>query len=655
MTFPARHLISHILLIGIVLAAAPVAAFADTALVPAGSTWKYLDDGSDQGTAWQAPGFDDAGWSSGPAQLGYGDGDEATVVGYGTNPSNKYITTYFRHSFEVPDPGAFPCMKLELLRDDGAVVYLNASEVARSNMPDGAVDYLTPAASTVGSTDEDTFFEYYFLPGDLVGGTNVLAVEIHQVSGTSSDISLDLALTGLDAMPELMRKAPYLTYPGTNTEMDVRWQLLLEDTCTLEWGLDTSYGLGSVETAEYGVDHQHAHTITGLVPGTVYFYRVTQGTAQHTGTFRAAPADHETSVKFFAYGDTRTYPEDHNAVASDVVAAFTADPEFHTFLACVGDLVTDGDSETDWDTEFFDPSYTGLKTMLACLAYQSAMGNHEESGVLFAKYFPYPFVGGRYWSFDYGPCHFAVVDQYTAYGPGSDQLIWLEGDLASTSKPWKFVYLHEPGWSAGGHANNPSVQDYIQPICETHDVAIVFAGHNHYYARAIVNDVQHITTGGGGAPLYTPNLTYPNVVTGSKSYHYCAVEIDGGILHLEAVDTTSAVIDSFTIALAGAAVERQDEGAKQSSIAFSPAPRNPYVPGSQIGLNVPTSAHLNLDVFDVQGRRVRNLLSRILPQGHHSIAWDGTDDMGRDVPPGLYYLRLDDGRQQVTGAIVLAR
>ena len=48
----------------------------DTALTPAGSTWKYLDNGSNQGTAWQAIGFNDSAWPSGPAQLGYGDGDE---------------------------------------------------------------------------------------------------------------------------------------------------------------------------------------------------------------------------------------------------------------------------------------------------------------------------------------------------------------------------------------------------------------------------------------------------------------------------------------------------------------------------------------------------------------------------------------------------
>ena len=51
-------------------------------LVPEQAIWRYLDDGSDQGTAWRAPGFDDSTWAQGAAELGYGDGDESTVVSF---------------------------------------------------------------------------------------------------------------------------------------------------------------------------------------------------------------------------------------------------------------------------------------------------------------------------------------------------------------------------------------------------------------------------------------------------------------------------------------------------------------------------------------------------------------------------------------------
>jgi len=168
----------------------------ETPLVRPGAVWKYLDDGSNQDTAWRAPGFDDSGWSSGPAQLGYGDGDEATVVGFGPDPNNRFITTYFRRGFQVADPSAFRSLSLELVRDDGAVVYVNGTEVFRSNMPASAIGYLTHASITIGDPEEDGFWGLDLPPDALVAGQNVLAAEIHQFSGQSSDISFDLRLTG---------------------------------------------------------------------------------------------------------------------------------------------------------------------------------------------------------------------------------------------------------------------------------------------------------------------------------------------------------------------------------------------------------------------------------------------------------------------------
>ena len=630
-------------------------AVADTELVPAGSTWRYLDDGTNQGTAWREVAFADTAWAQGPAQLGYGDGDEATVVGYGPDPNAKYVTTYFRHSFEVTDPAEFVCLRLSLLRDDGAVVYLNGAEIGRSNMPDGAIDYLTHASSAVASTEENLFHQSYAFADDLIAGTNVLAVEIHQVNGTSSDISFDLGLLGLTAMPDLMRKAPYVIYGGTNAEMQVNWQLVLADTCVIEWGEDTSYSLGSEETVEYGTDHQHAYTITDLIPGRLYYYRVLSGWAEHTGSFRAAPPADTTSVKFFAYGDTRTYPADHDAVAAGMLAKYTAEAAFQTFIVCVGDLVTDGDLESDWDEEFFDPSYTGISTMLATLPYQSAMGNHEESGVLFTKYFPYPFVSDRYWSFDYGPAHFAVVDQYTSYGPGSSQFDWLATDLACAAKPWKFVYLHEPGWSAGGHANNTSVQNYIQPLCEQYGVAILFAGHNHYYARAVVNGIQHVTTGGGGAPLRTPDPGYPNVVATAEAYHFCTVEIDSGVLHFEAVTPAGVVLDSLTFGLPGADIESPRGEVRPSGLELGSARPNPFERLTSMVLSVPQESGVVLELYDVRGRLVRTLLRGVVAAGYHGLEWDGNDDAGAPAPSGLYFCRLRCGDDLVIRKIVLMR
>ncbi|MBN2474881.1 MAG: lamin tail domain-containing protein [Pirellulales bacterium] len=176
----------------------------ESTLIPAGATWSYLDDGSNQGTAWYAPGFNDAGWESGRAQLGYGDGDEVTVIDSGPS-SDKYITSYFRHSFQVSGADGVIQLDLGLLRDDGAVVHLNGQEVGRSNMPEGEIGYLTTAGPDTGS--ETTFYPLSADPALLVDGENVLAVEVHQRSHTSTDVSFDLFLnaTRPETPPPVLR------------------------------------------------------------------------------------------------------------------------------------------------------------------------------------------------------------------------------------------------------------------------------------------------------------------------------------------------------------------------------------------------------------------------------------------------------------------
>lgn len=165
-------------------------------LVPANSSWKYLDNGSNQGTAWRQPGFNDSSWATGFAQFGYGDNDEATVISYGPVSTNKYITSYYRKTFQVADAAAITALTVSVLRDDGAVVYLNGTEIFRSNMTNGVIHHTTVASSVVGGVDESTFYLTNVNPALLLNGTNLLAVELHQANATGSDASFDLALTG---------------------------------------------------------------------------------------------------------------------------------------------------------------------------------------------------------------------------------------------------------------------------------------------------------------------------------------------------------------------------------------------------------------------------------------------------------------------------
>ena len=161
-------------------------------LIASNSVWKYLDNGTDQGVAWSAPGFDDSSWASGPGQLGYGDGDEATVVSFGPDLANKFITTYFRRDFEVGDVSALSNLVLQVLRDDGVAVYLNGVEVFRNNLPAGPIAFNTLAVAA--APDENAYLTAPIPSEALVNGRNVVAAEVHQSSPLSSDLGFDLAL-----------------------------------------------------------------------------------------------------------------------------------------------------------------------------------------------------------------------------------------------------------------------------------------------------------------------------------------------------------------------------------------------------------------------------------------------------------------------------
>ncbi len=165
-------------------------------LVRSGDSWRYLDDGVGPGSAWQEPGFDDGGWGQGIGPLGY-NGDVATIVSYGGNDLARHITTWFRHTFEVDDPDAWRALVLTLSRDDGALVWLNGVEVARSNLPEAAVGPSTPAVGEVSDWFETAWTSTAVDARHLRPGTNVLAVEVHLESASSTDLRMDAELLAL--------------------------------------------------------------------------------------------------------------------------------------------------------------------------------------------------------------------------------------------------------------------------------------------------------------------------------------------------------------------------------------------------------------------------------------------------------------------------
>ena len=358
-----------------------------------------------------------------------------------------------------------------------------------------------------------------------------------------------------------LEKGPYLIYTGTNTEMMVLWQLEAERTCTLEWGLDESCVGGSATTTELDpgsdpVGHQHEHVITELTPGTKYYYQVTDGDDTYPGSFTAAPGDVD-AIKILAFGDTRSQPKKMNEVTGQMINTYTEpDSNFQTIALHSGDWVN-SNSELDWSNEFFHPDYANNREFQANMPIAGCRGNHEGGASLFAKYYPYPYASlpyvvddpnGFYWSFDYGPIHVVMIDDNISYAPGSDQHNWLIGDLAGTEKLWKIAVYHSPAWGTGWHSNDTNAQRYLHDLLFTvYNVPIIINGDNHNYVRCEVEGIRHITSGGGGAPLYAVKESEPYVVTATRTYHHCEIDIDGGVLNLIAVDSAGKVIDNFSI------------------------------------------------------------------------------------------------------------
>jgi hypothetical protein len=157
------------------------ASYADVTLLDAGSTWAYWDRGTSPGDTWADPAFSDAAWARGAAPLGYGDSHVVTTVSYGSDAFTKHLTTWFRATFEGPTT-TLDYLSVELLRDDGAVVYLNGAEIVRSNLPEGALSSTTLASASVAAPEETAFTAYSLDPSLVRAGTNTLAVEVHQAS-----------------------------------------------------------------------------------------------------------------------------------------------------------------------------------------------------------------------------------------------------------------------------------------------------------------------------------------------------------------------------------------------------------------------------------------------------------------------------------------
>lgn len=568
-----------------------------TQFIPPGSAWKYLDDGSDQGTAWQLLGFNDSLWGVGNAQLGYGDGDESTVISFGPNSLNKHITYYFRHEFQVTNPSAVPALTARLLDDDGAVVYLNGTEVIRNNLPSGNITYLTEAL-TAASSGENNFDEYFLDTNLLVAGTNVLAVEVHQVSGTSSDVSFDFELN--DDVPPPVLRGPYLQMSGPD-RMLVRWRTATAGPSQVDFG--PAPGSLTSFVHDPTLTTEHSVLITGLTADTVYYYAFGDGNNvlggdDSTTWFRTSPAQGTPRPsRFWLLGDCGTADFNQGAVR-DAFTAFNGGNSTDLMIL-LGDNAYNSGTDQEYQNAIFNKYPGYLKTT----PMWSTRGNHETQWSTYYGIFDNPTageIGGlasgteAYYSFDFANVHLVCLDtQGNSLSGTGAMATWLAADLAATTQPWIIAYFHHPPYTKGSHDSDNNadssgrmrdVRANILPILEAGGVDMVFAGHSHAYERSYLIDghygqsttfnVSHKLDGGDGSRTgngayvkgtgpnqgtvytvagssgkvsYSGSLNHPAMHTNLRQLGSVVFDVDDDYIDISFLNSAGQVADSYTL------------------------------------------------------------------------------------------------------------
>jgi hypothetical protein len=597
MTLSARTAVAGLLVSCVLLFARTVPA---QTLLDAGSSWKYLDDGSDQGSQWREPEFDDSRWRSGAAHFGYGDGDERTLVSYGASASTKYITTYFRRHLSVDDPAVFDSLTLRAVGDDGIIIYINGVEVWRENMPSGSIVFTTRASKS--RADENKWRSISISPAHLTEGTNVVAVEVHQSSTSSSDLSFDLELLGVsESSTPTLTRGPYLQ-TGTSSTTIVRWRTSARHRGRVRYGtLPTALDREVDETRRTS---EHVVTLDGLLPDTRYYYSV--GTASETlaggadYSFTTAPTPGTAKpTRIWVIGDAGTANINQYAVR-DAYYEYTGSRGTDLWLM-LGDNAVRSGTDAEYQRGVFE-AYT---TMLRSSVLWPTFGNHDaesadsktESGVYY-DIFSLPRNGEAggiasgteaYYSFDYGNIHFICLDtsesSRAADGPMAN---WLRRDLQATTADWVIAFWHHPPYTKGSHDSDKEnalrrIRENLVPILEDAGVDLVLSGHSHSYERSYLIDRHYadsstfgpgmLVDGGSGSgsdpyrkarglqphggTVYAVAgssggtaagpLNHPVMFESIRRTGSVVLDVSGTRLDFKFIDSRGAVLDSFSI------------------------------------------------------------------------------------------------------------
>ncbi|MEO6314224.1 MAG: metallophosphoesterase family protein [Chitinophagaceae bacterium] len=496
---------------------------ADTTYVKFGALWKFLDKGSAPPADWRELSFNDGNWKNGLAEFGYGTNRERTTVNFGNNPNAKYITTYFRRAISIADVTAYGSIRLNAYIDDGAIIYVNGTEVARMNI-NGKPGYATLAAAAEDNGNTLSVFE---IPAaSFTNGKNIIAVEVHQSAAGSSDLSFDLEVIALPAAvagngqppaePAITR-GPFLQMVSGNA-VTIKWTTAAPTTSRIKYG-NSENNLGAVITDRKTVT-EHEMRITGLKPDIKYYYAVGSRNSIVKGSYRnyfttAPPATTKRKIRIGVFGD----PGTGNALqksSRDNYLKIKGGYNNAEMVIMLGDNAYNNGTEEEHNGRFFNIYNNNVFDNNVIFPVP---GNHEyannreralDHNIPYYNIFTVPTKGEsgglpsgteHYYSYDYGNIHFIMLDSYGIDAgnhlyddtTSGQQAVWLKADLAANSgkHKWTIACLHHPPYTNGSHVSDAeqdliAIRRKITPILERYGVDVVLAGHSHVYERSFL-------------------------------------------------------------------------------------------------------------------------------------------------------------------------
>jgi len=244
---------------------------------------------------------------------------------------------------------------------------------------------------------------------------------------------------------------------------------------------------------------------------------------------------------FIVLGDNRSGDDIYRKLISQAMARTPA------FIVNTGDLIATPGSKEDW-TRFWEMSKP------ISVPYFLTVGNHDANPKVLGSEKIYKeqvdLPGNElYYSFVAGNSLFVVLDSCLDDQEKKitgEQYTWLEKVLASSEKRHKFVFLHHPLYTdpgTGHHAGDsldkhPVDRDRLEALLVKYKVEAVFTGHEHMYQRKTVDNITHVITGGGGAPLYMKDEN-------GGFNHYILVTVDNGKASAEVIDISGKIRDRF--------------------------------------------------------------------------------------------------------------